>query len=89
MKAASEGRKSPQLPPNMILLWRADAKMQAGSTTITYDGKGDIMKFLFVYENIIMRGESNEEKASQVLCHLVDFAFDFYYATYSQDGVLV
>ena len=63
--------------------------MQSGSTTVAYDGEGDVMKFLFVYENIIMRRKWNEEKASQVLCHLIDSAFDVYYATYSQDGVLV
>ena len=63
--------------------------MQAVSTTVTYDGEGDVMKFLFVSENIIMQGKSNDEKASQVLCHLIDSAFDFYYATYSHDCVLV
>ena len=68
-----EGR--PQFPPNMVLLWRADANMPAGSTTVTYDGEGDVMKFLFVYENIIMHGKSNEKKASQELCHLIESAF--------------
>ena len=80
---------TPQFSHNMVLLWRADANMQAGSNTVTCEGEGDVMKFLFVYENVIMRRKSNEEKACQLLCHLIDSEFNFYFATYSQDGVLV
>ena len=42
------------------------------------------MRFSFVYENIIRRWKSDEEKASQQLCHLIDSDFAISYATYSQ-----
>lgn len=73
----------------MVLLWRDDAG-DAGPSPFIFNGASDsdVTKFLFVYENVVMRGKSEEDKAGSILCHLEGAAFDFYYETYSRDGGL-
>ena len=74
----------------MVLLWRADANSQAGPASLAFDGnnEADAAKFFFVYENVVMRGKSDEDKAGKLLCYLQGEAFDYYYETYRQDGGL-
>ena len=76
--------------PNMVLLWRADANSQAGPASLVFDSKHetDVVKFFFVYENVVMRGKSDEDKTGELLCYLQGEAFDYYYETYRQDGGL-
>ena len=83
-------RHHPTSPTNMVLLWRADANSQAGPASLAFDGKreADVAKFFFVYENVVMRGKSDEDKAGELLCYLQGEAFDYYYETYSQNGGL-
>ena len=71
--------------PNMVLLWRADANSQAGPASLVFDGmhEADVAKFFFVYENVVMTGKSDEDKAGELLCYLQREAFDYYYETYS------
>ena len=80
----------PLLHNNMVLLWMADADTSAGPNPVTYDGSNgsDVSKFLFVYDNIIMRGKADEEKAGAILCPLEGAAFDYYYDKYSHNGSL-
>ena len=74
----------------MVLLRRTNADTSAGPNPVTYDGSNgaDVSKFLFVYDNIIMRGKSDKEKAAAILCHVEGAAFDYYYDTYSHSGSL-
>ena len=74
----------------MVLLWRANADTSADPKPVTYDGSNgsDVSKFLFVYENIIMRGKPDEDKAGSILYHLEGSAFDYYYDIYSHNGSL-
>ena len=76
---------------NMVLLWRAeDPNQQAGPSTAKMDGSlsSDVKKFFFFFENVAMRGKSDEEKALELLAHLEGEAFDFYYETFAKDGAL-
>lgn len=43
---------------------------------------------MFAYENIIMCGNFDEEKAGAILCHLEGAAFDYFYDTYNHNGNL-
>ena len=55
-----------------------------------FDGKhgADVAKFFFVYKNVVMSGNSDEEEAGELLCYLQAEAFEYYDATYSQNGGL-
>lgn len=48
-----------------------------------------MIKFLFIYYNFIMRSKYNENKTSEVVCHLLGSAFDDCCSTYSQDEILL
>ena len=75
----------------MVLLWRADdPNQQAGPSTAKMDGalSSDVKKFFFFFENVAMRGKSDEEKALELLAHLEGEAFDFYYETFAEDRAL-
>lgn len=74
----------------MVLLWRVDAEGKAGPAPIQLDGSStsDVTKFLFMYENVIMRGKSPEEKVRDILCYLNSTVFEIYYTTFSKDVVL-
>ena len=80
----------PVLPTNMVLLWRVVADSQAGPSRLVFDGKNDadVAKFFFVYEHIVMRSKSDEDKAGELLCYLQRDAFEFYYNTYNRNGKL-
>ena len=74
----------------MVLLWRADAGSQVGPLRLVFDGKNDadVAKFFFVYENVVMRSESDEDRAGELLCYLEGDAFEFYFDTCSRNGKL-
>ena len=88
---ARHGTRHPGFHPNMVLLWKADANSQASPASLVFDGKheADVAKFFFVYENVVTRGKSDEEKAGERLCYLRWEAFDYYNETYRQDGELI
>ena len=44
-----------------------------------------LLRVFFVFENVVMRGKSDEEKAGELLCYLQSESFDYYYENYSQD----
>lgn len=48
----------------------------------------EVVKYLFLYEIVVIRGKSDTEKAGELLCYLQAEAFDFYYGTYSRIGEL-
>ena len=98
-KGEENKEPSTRLPTNMELFWRADADSQAGPSRLVLDGKNDadVAKYFFVYENIVMRSKSDEDKAGELLCYLQGDAFEFYYSstavgvvydTYSRNGKL-
>ena len=74
----------------MVLLWKADADSQTGSSRPLFDSKidADVSKFFFVYENVVIRRKSDEDKAGKLICYLQGDAFEFYYDTYSRNGNL-
>ena len=73
----------------MVLLWKADAGDEAGSL-ISFDGStnADVVKFFFAYENVVMHGKSEEDKAAELLCYLQQEAFEFYCSTYGKECTL-
>ena len=76
----------------MVLLPRRgnDDGATAGPSSVTYDrtAEMDVGKFFFVYENVTMRMKSEDEKAAEIICYLEGDAFDFYYETFAQNGLL-
>lgn len=54
---------------------------------VSFDGPSSskIACFLFAYENVIMRGKSDEENALQLLCHVECAVFDRYYEDFALD----
>ena len=74
----------------MVLLpRRGNDGATAGPSSVTYDGTAemDFGKFFFVYENVTFRMRSEYEKAAEIICYLESDAFDFYYETFSQNGL--
>ena len=69
----------------MVLLWGADAREQAGfPASFDVSSNSDFVKFLFLCENVVMRGKSEEDKAAGPLCYLQQEAFNLYYSSYSK-----
>ena len=70
----------------MVLLWRAGGDAEPSS--LIFDGTTNVIKFFFAYEQVSMRTASDEEKATQLLCHLEGDAFDLYYDRFARNGQL-
>lgn len=48
----------------------------------------DIKKFFFLFENVFMRGKSDDEKATVLLSNFDGRAFDFFYEKFpEEDGI--
>lgn len=63
--------------------------MQSSSIiTNTFDGSpsANIHKFFFYFEQVVMRGKPEEEKAVSLLSFLEGDAFDLYYDSFAKDG---
>ncbi len=45
-----------------------------------FEGKEDAKKFFYVYENVLMKGKTDEEKAYMLVAHLNAEAFEYYQA---------
>ena len=56
----------------MELLWRADANSQASPSSLVFDAtkEADVLMFLFVYENVAIRGKPDTEKVGELLHYL-------------------
>eukprot|EP00174_Griffithsia_okiensis_P000186 GO255559.1.p1 GENE.GO255559.1~~GO255559.1.p1 ORF type:complete len:154 (+),score=10.92 GO255559.1:137-598(+) len=61
------------------------------SSLNVYDGSDDIdvKKFFFFFDYVIGRGKSDDEKAVDLLSHPDGKAFDFYYNTFADKGILL
>lgn len=72
----------------MVLLWRADDG-SAGSP-LSFDGlqSSDVNKLFFVYEKFVMRGKTDEEKATNLLCHVEGDSFEIYYDAFAKNGAI-
>lgn len=70
----------------MVLSRRFDGN-EAVSAMNKFNGSGekDVGKFFFVYENVTMRGKSDDDMAASFLCYLEGEAFDFYYDSLAKD----
>ena len=73
----------------MVLLPRTQGGSEAESSHLVFSGSSDVVKFFFVFEQARMPGRSDEDKASQLICHLEGEAFDVYYDLFTKDGNLV
>lgn len=51
--------------------------------------ESDATNFLFIYENVVMGGDSVAEKAGYILCHVAGAVFHIYYDSYSPGGNLI
>ncbi len=50
------------------------------------DGKEDAKKFFYVYENVLMKGKTDEEKADRLLAHLNAEAFEYYFDHFTDEN---
>lgn len=61
---------------------------KATSWSQSLDGTSDIGKFFLYYENVATRSQTDADEASSLLGYLEGPAFDYYFETFSEDGVL-
>lgn len=66
----------------MVLSWWLDP---IAFSNRSFAGGTDIKQLLFFFENVLMRGRADYEKASEILMYLDDGAFVFYFDTLSSD----
>ena len=59
------------------------------SSMRTFDGGGDVSKFLFYFVNVLAWGKTDSEKAELILSHLVGAAFNFYYNNFGGEWHVV
>ena len=51
-----------------------------------FSGEEDALKFFYVFENVDMRGKSDEENAVELVACLSGEAFQFYYENFTYDN---
>ncbi len=51
-----------------------------------FDVKEDAKKFFYVYENVVMKEKTEEEKADKMVAFLKADAFDYYFAYFNEDN---
>ena len=62
--------------------------MRAPRELTLFSGKGDARKLFYVFENVIMKGASDEDKAEKVVAYLQGEAFDFYFERFTNEDSL-
>ncbi len=51
-----------------------------------FDGKEDAKKFLYVYENVVKKGKTEDEKADKLVDFLKADAFNYYFYYFTEDN---
>ena len=64
----------------------AESKMMSPSELNTFNGQVDDRKFFYLYENVIMKNKSDEEKADNLVTYPTRKAFDFYFDSFTIDN---
>lgn len=70
---------------NMVLLWRAAGPQ---TNSYVYDGTGDILIFLFYFENVVMSGENQEDKFIYLIGKLDGESLQVLFNNFPKDGEL-
>ncbi len=51
-----------------------------------FDGEKDAKRFFYVYENVLMKGRKDEEKADRLVAHLNTEAFEYYFDHFTDEN---
>ena len=73
-----------------MVLSRRGVKAETDDLYFSFDGdkNADVRRFLFTYENVVMREKDDNEKALSIVCFLAKDAFDLYYERFTTNDVL-
>ncbi len=57
-----------------------------GELKCVFDGKEDAKEFFYVYQNVVMKGKAEEEKADKLVAFLKADAFYYYFDYFTEDN---
>lgn len=52
----------------------------------SFDGKGSARKFFYLYENVVIKVRSDEEKDERIVAYLTGDAFEYYFDNFTEEN---